>query len=160
MNWFGRDSTIKHEIRRLKLAEIVVAVSESFTNEELLAYMDERLLPARAVAVERQLRTSDKLMQRLAQLLQSSEHGDVTLGGMWRRGRWNCPPRAVWAGFVAGRLGDGLSQYLQFHLDTVGCRICTASVGDLRQGDGVQGEDRVRKIFQSSAGGLKPRQGS
>ena len=160
MSLFGLNSTNKHEIRRGNQAEFVMAVSETFTNEELLAYMDERLLPARAVVVEQQLRNSDVLMQRLAQLLQSAEHGDVTLGGMWRRGRWNCPPRAVWAGFVSGRLGDGLSQYLQFHLERVGCRICTASVRDLRQSDGGEVEDRVRKIFQSSAGGLRPLQNS
>jgi len=137
-----------------------MAAPEAFTNEELLAYVEERLLPARAVEVEQRLRASADLMQRLAQLLQLAEQGDVTLGGMWRRGRWNCPPRAVWAGFVSGRLGDGLSQYLQFHLDTVGCRICSASVQDLRQSDGREGEDRVRKIFQSSAGELRARQSS
>ncbi len=135
-----------------------MSVPQTFTNEELLAYVDERLVPARASEVERQLRASGALMQRLAQLLQAAERGDATLGGMWRRGRWNCPPRAVWAGFVSGRLGDGLSQYLQFHLDTVGCRICAASVTDLRQNDRSEDEERVRKIFQSSAGALRPTQ--
>ena len=131
-----------------------MAVPKTFTDEELLAYLDERVSPLRAAEVERQLRASSGLLNRLRQLLQSAERGDVTLGGMWRRGRWSCPPRAVWAGFVSGRLGDGLSQYLQFHLETVGCRICTASVQDLRETDGVDGELRVRKIFQSSAGAL------
>jgi hypothetical protein len=131
--------------------------TESFTDEELLAYMDERASPTRAAEIERQVRASDALLNRLVQLMQSTERGDVTLGGMWRRGRWSCPPRAVWAGFVGGRLGDGLTQYLQFHLDTVGCRICGASVRDLRESDGGDGELRVRKIFQSSAGALRGR---
>lgn len=132
-------------------------MSATFTNEELLAYVDERLPPSRAAEVERQLRASSELLNRLVLLMQSVERGDVTLGGMWRRGRWSCPPRAVWAGFVAGRLGDGLSQYLQFHLDTAGCRICESSVLDLRRGDNLDQDDRVQKIFQSSAGSLRAR---
>jgi hypothetical protein len=127
---------------------------EVFTDEELLAYIDERLPPSRAAIVERQLRESEGFMRRLTMLLQSVERGDLTLGGMWRRGRWSCPPRAVWAGYVQGRLGDGLSQYLRFHLETVGCRICAASVRDLQTGGDVEGEGRVQKIFQSSAGAL------
>ena len=140
-----------------RLNKFIMVVPQSFTDEELLAYLDERVSPTRAAEVERQLRASSELLNRLLQLLQSAERGDVTLGGMWRRGRWSCPPRAVWAGFVSGRLGDGLSQYLQFHLDTVGCRICEASVRDLREMDDGDGELRVRKIFQSSAGRLHGR---
>jgi anti-sigma factor RsiW len=134
-----------------------MATADTFTNEELLAYIDERLPPTRAADLERQLRGSEELLNRLAELVQSVEHGEVTLGGMWRRGRWSCPPRAVWAGFISGRLGDGLSQYLQFHLETAGCRICAASVSDLRRSDCSDTDNRVRKIFQSSAGGLRSR---
>ena len=133
-------------------------MSESFTDEELMAYADERLPVARASELERLLRGSVDLVRRLAELVQSRESLEPSLGAMWRRGRWSCPPRAVWAGFVSGRLGDGLSQYLQFHLDTVGCRICEASVRDLREMDDGDGELRVRKIFQSSAGRLHGRQ--
>lgn len=129
---------------------------QTFTDEELLAYMDERLPTVRAAELERQLRDSDTLRVRLTELLQSVERGDLTLGAMWRRGRWSCPPRAVWAGYVAGRLGDGLSQYLKFHLE-IGCRICEASVRDLSQKNHPEAEDRVQKIFQSSAGKLQTR---
>lgn len=133
--------------------------SQTFTDEELLAYMDERLPTVRAAELERQLRNSDGLRDRLTTLLQSVEQGDLTLGAMWRRGRWSCPPRAVWAGYAAGRLGDGLSQYLKFHLE-VGCRICEASVLDLSQNNHPDAEDRVQKIFQSSAGRLQMRPGA
>jgi anti-sigma factor RsiW len=131
---------------------------DDFTNEELLAYIDERLPAGRATELERQLRLSTPLLQRVVQLMQSVEHGEVTLGAMWRRGRWSCPPRAVWAGFLDGRLGDGLSQYLRFHLETAGCRLCEACVCDLNRGGATEGEDRVQKIFQSSTGALQSRQ--
>ena len=128
----------------------------SFTDEELLSYADERLPVERAAELERLLRESTKLVSRLAELLRDNYIGDRSLGAIWRRGRWSCPPRAVWAAFVEGRLGDGLSQYLRFHVETIGCRICQANLADLRQTEDTSGfEGRVRKIFQSSAGRLR-----
>ena len=130
-------------------------MSASFTDEELMAYADERLSVARASELERLLRGSTALVQRLAELVQSSESLDHSLGAMWRRGRWSCPPRAVWSAFVGGRLGDGLSQHLRFHVETIGCRVCAANLADLQQsGDQSDSEGRVRQIFQSSAGRL------
>ena len=133
---------------------------DEFTDEELMAYIDERLPSDRAAEVERQLRNSGPLTARLVDLLERTDRGDLTIGGMWRRGRWSCPPRAVLAAFVNGRLGDGLSQYLRFHIQTIGCRICEASVQDLSRTDGEDdGLQRTRKIFQSSAGQLRNQQG-
>lgn len=130
-------------------------MSAAFTNEELLSYTDERLPVARAAELERLLRTSTELMSRLAELVRDSDNSDPSLGAMWRRGRWSCPPRAVWSAYVDGRLGDGLSQYLKFHVDTIGCRICAANLADLQQNANTSdSEGRVRKIFQSSAGRL------
>ena len=130
-------------------------MSETFTDEELMAYADERLPVDRAVELERLLRGSTDFVQRLAELVRSRESLDPSLGAMWRRGRWSCPPRAVWSAFVDGRLGDGLSQHLKFHVEVIGCRVCAANLADLQQsGDHADAEGRVRKIFQSSAGRL------
>ena len=130
--------------------------SATFTNEELLAYAEERLPTAKAAALEQQIRTSNELLNRLTELIQAADKGDPTLGGMWRRGQWSCPPRAIWDAYIGGRLGDGLSQYLRFHLETIGCRICEANLRDLQtRKDTSESDHRVRKIFQSSAGGLK-----
>ena len=130
-------------------------MSQTFTDEELMAYADERLPVDQAAELERLLRSSTDLVQRLAELVQSRESLDPSLGAMWRRGRWSCPPRAVWSAFVDGRLGDGLSQHLRFHVEAIGCRVCAANLADLQQsGDHPDSEGRVRKIFQSSAGRL------
>lgn len=132
-------------------------MSDLFTDEELWAYANETLSVERAAELERLLRTSTALVNRLAELIRNGDQGDSSLGAMWRRGRWSCPPRAVWSAFVDGRLGDGLSQYLKFHVETIGCRICAANLADLQQTPGTtDSEGRVRKIFQSSAGRLAP----
>ena len=130
-------------------------MSQTFTDEELMAYADERLPVDQAAELERLLRSSTDLVQRFAELVRSRESLDPSLGAMWRRGRWSCPPRAVWSAFVDGRLGDGLSQHLRFHVEVIGCRVCAANLADLQQsGDHTDSEGRVRKIFQSSAGRL------
>lgn len=131
-------------------------MTAQFTNEELLAYADERLTTARAATLEHEIRTSQELLTRLVSVIQGSDRGDATVGSMWRRGRWSCPPRAIWDAFLGDRLGDGLSQYLRFHIETIGCRICSANLSDLQAGaDPTESDGRVRKIFQSSAGGLR-----
>jgi anti-sigma factor RsiW len=127
-----------------------------FTDEELFAYADECLLPERCVVIEQSLRQDQTLVERLATLLSERDQGEHSLGQLWRRNRLSCPSRAVWAAYVDGRLGDGLTQYLQFHLETVGCRVCAANFADLSHRDqSTENERRTRKIFQSSAGTLR-----
>ena len=126
-----------------------------FTEEELLAYADERLAPNRSATVEQQLRNDDALTRQLLELLSSRDRGEHSVGELWRRNRLSCPPRAVWGAYLDGRLGDGLSQYLQFHVETVGCRVCAANLADLKLRDNPDdAERRTQKIFQSSAGKL------
>lgn len=129
-----------------------------FTDEELLAYADERLAVDRCAVVEKQLRSDDALGSRLLELLSGRDQGAHSVGELWRRNRLSCPPRAVWAAYVDGRLGDGLTQYLKFHAETVGCRVCAANLADLELRDNAEdAERRTRKIFQSSAGNLGKR---
>ena len=55
-------------------------MSAAFTDEELLSYAEERLPVARAAELERLLRTSTELMNRLAELMRDSDSGDQSLG--------------------------------------------------------------------------------
>ena len=127
-----------------------------FTDEELLAYADERLESDRCTFVEQTLRSDAALAERLAVLLSARDQGEHSVGELWRRHRLSCPPRSVWAAFVDGRLGDGMSQYLRFHLDTIGCRVCAANFADLNERHhSTDSERRTRKFFQSSAGKLR-----
>ena len=126
-----------------------------FTNEELLAYADERLPSERSVLIEQFLRRDRALVERMASLLSQRDQGERSLGQLWRKDRLSCPSRSVWAAYVDGRLGDGLKHYLQFHVETIGCRICAANLADLSRCEpSTDAERRTRKIFQSSAGTL------
>ena len=128
----------------------------SFTDEELLAYADESLSDGQSVIIERALRAHQPLVERMFRLLSGRDQGEHSLGQIWRRERLSCPSRSVWAAFIDGRLGDGLTQYMQFHVETIGCRVCAANLADLNQRDSsTENEHRTRKIFESSAGRLR-----
>lgn len=128
-------------------------------DEDLLAYFDERLEAGESSRMELLLRESPELLMRASRLIDDRDRGGHTLGEIWRRTRASCPGRAVWAAWVEGRLGDAMSQYLSFHLQTVGCRYCHANVEDLRHHDSSrEAASRVRKIFETSVGRLQPTQ--
>jgi hypothetical protein len=128
----------------------------NFTDEELFAYADEFLPPERCAEVEQSLRQDPALVERFSALLSQQDNGEFSLGQIWRRHRISCPSRSVWAAFVDGRLGDGLTQYLRFHVETIGCRVCAANLADLnRRDESTESERRTRKIFQSSAVALR-----
>lgn len=127
----------------------------TFTDAELLAYLDEQLPVARSAELEAALRSTPRLARRLETLLADEERTDLSLEGVWRRRRLSCPARSTWALYLAGGLGDGLKQYLEFHLHTVGCRSCTANVEDLRRGLDDESPRRTRRVFETSIGRLK-----
>lgn len=126
-----------------------------FTDEELRAYADECLPEGRSAQIESQLRGSKPLQDRLAGLLADSDQGGKSVGEVWRRGRVSCPSRTVWASYLDGGIGAGLRQYLQFHLDVVGCRFCAANLDDLKSSEDAAAAVRRQKIFQTSVGRLE-----
>lgn len=128
---------------------------DSFTDQELRAYIAEELAVARSTMLERELSADDRLRDRLRALLGESDSASLALRDVWQRGRLSCPSRSTWSEYLAGGLGDGLQQYLQFHLNDVGCRICAANLADLQHQGGPDADQRSRKFFQTSIGRLR-----
>lgn len=125
-----------------------------FTDAELLAYLDEALPVERMAAIETELRQSAALKNRAAVLLQGRDQGEHSVGEIWRRGRLSCPTRHQLGSFLLGALDAALVDYIDFHLHTVGCRLCAANLDDLQRSaqPAAEVEQRRQKIFQSSAG--------
>jgi hypothetical protein len=85
------------------------------------------------------------------------EAGVHGLGEIWRRNRLTCPSRQQLGSFVLGAMDENLQKYIQFHIETVGCRVCRANLDDLKSQQSEQKADtqlRRRRYFQSSAGYL------
>ena len=128
----------------------------TFSDQELLAYLDELLPVEQLTSVEKTLRNSQSLQHRLAELAQRRDHGVHSVGEIWRRLRLSCPTRSQLGSYLLGALDAKMADYVEFHIQTVGCRICEANLRDLQEGkqSRPEGEQRRRKFFESSAGYL------
>ncbi len=129
-----------------------------FTDAELLAFLDEGLPVERMAAIESELRQSEALRTRTATLRQQRDTAGHSVGEIWRRERLSCPTRHQLGSFLLDALPADLTQYIQFHLDTIGCRYCAANLDDLRQSaqqESTATAQRRQKFFQSSAGHMR-----
>ncbi len=129
----------------------------NFTDQQLQAYLDELLPSELTAAIEQRLRDDAGLRERLVALVGAREAGVHGVGEIWRRHRLTCPSRQQLGSFLLGAIDENLQAYIQFHLDTVGCRVCKANLDDLKSQQIEQkssAQIRRRKFFQSSAGYL------
>ncbi|MDA0810217.1 MAG: hypothetical protein O2945_22270 [Planctomycetota bacterium] len=132
-------------------------MADNFSDDELLAFLDEQLPVQRASSLEVVLRDSSDMRQRLAALIRRRDQGGHTIGEIWRRNRLSCPTRTTLGSHLLGVLDDSLSEYVEFHLKTIGCRLCNAVVTELEESrqPGPTATDRRQRYFESSAGMLR-----
>ncbi len=131
------------------------------SDPELEAFLDEGLPPERMSALEEALRNDAALRDRAARIIARRNSGAHSVAEIWRTARISCATRAEWGQYLLGVLDEGHAEYLRFHLETLGCRYCTANVADLQAqqqalaaaANAVQ--ERRKKYFASSAGLLK-----
>ncbi|HBV63225.1 MAG TPA: hypothetical protein DEF45_09415 [Rhodopirellula sp.] len=128
-----------------------------FSDAELSAFFDEALSPARCAELEYELRSNTQLRQRLIEVRGRESAGLHTLGAIWRRNRLSCPDRSELGQFVLGTLEIEQMDYIQFHLQKIGCRYCQANLADMDPADKTpeQAKTRRSRYFQTSAGYLK-----
>lgn len=131
----------------------------AYSDDELLAYVDEQLSVERMTQIEAELRRSEPLRLRAASLCRRRDQNLHTVGEIWRRGRLSCATRAELAGFHLGTLDRSTAEYIEFHLHSVGCRLCAANLDDLRTAMPASPETsgRRQRYFESSAGKLRSR---
>ncbi len=133
-------------------------MSDRFSNSELEAFLDETLPVERMAVVEEAIRASGELQQRLVAINGRRDAGVHSLGEIWRRHRLSCPSREQLGSFLLGVLPPDVADYIKFHVETIQCRYCTASISDLKsQQSSTEPEitRRRQKYFQSSVGHLR-----
>ncbi len=101
------------------------------TRELLAAYVDDALGESEIARIEQALRDSDVLRQQLALMLRDRDRGEHSVGAIWRRNRLSCPSREQVGSFLLGVLEDDAHDYVQFHMQTIGCAYCLANLADL-----------------------------
>jgi hypothetical protein len=133
-------------------------MATEFSNSELEAFLDEALPTERMAAIEEALRGGEELQKRLAAVNGRRDAGVHSLGEIWRRHRLSCPSRQQLGSHLLGVLSREETDYIKFHIETIGCRYCTASAGDLQSQQSAAESDvahRRQKYFQSSVGHLR-----
>lgn len=81
-----------------------------------------------------------------------SEAFDSLLTEIWETQRLTCPKRTTLGGYLLHTLDASWSQYVGFHLSTVGCPFCTASVEDLQKQTSSDPRPLQDRIVQSTIG--------
>jgi hypothetical protein len=136
-------------------------MTPQFSQAELEAYLDEALPVEHAARIEQSLRDNPELVRRLSAINGQRDCGVHSIGEIWRRRRLSCATREQLGSYLLQVLPEEQSEYIRFHIETIGCRFCQANLDDLREASAPSDDDvavgsRRRRYFQSSAGHLKP----
>ncbi|MAT68393.1 MAG: hypothetical protein CMJ58_02610 [Planctomycetaceae bacterium] len=127
-----------------------------YSDTQLDAFLDEALPPEMMAEIEAAMRDDESLKERLATIVGRRDAGLHSLGAIWRRRRLTCPTREQLGSRLLGVLDPALDEYVTFHLEVVGCRVCQASLADLQQRSAAEeatgAAARRQRYFQSSAG--------
>jgi hypothetical protein len=130
----------------------------NITREQLHAYLDDALSDRETALVEQALRESEPLRRQLRAVMGERDRGEHTLGAVWRRQRLSCPTREQLGSFLLQVLDADWQDYINFHLNTVGCPFCQSNLADLKtlhQEEAPKAQRRRQRIFESSAGYLR-----
>jgi RNA polymerase sigma factor (sigma-70 family) len=85
----------------------------------------------------------------------SSEDFENLLTDLWEYHRFSCPKRSTIGAFMLGTLDDAWQQYVDFHLNVLGCRFCRANLDDLQsQSRESRHEQFQARIMESTVGFL------
>lgn len=88
--------------------------------------------------------------------LEAADPPDALLTEVWEGRRPSCPKRSTIGGYHLGTLEPVWQDYVDFHLNTLGCRFCMANLDDLKQSEDRAHLDRLRqRVLQSTVGFLK-----
>lgn len=127
------------------------------TREQLAGYLDDALSDSETARVEQALRQNEPLRRQLRELIQERDRGEHSLGAIWRRHRLTCPTREQLGSYLLGVLEPEVQDYIDFHLQTIGCSYCQANLADmqaLQKEPPAKARARRRRFFESSAGYL------
>jgi len=85
----------------------------------------------------------------------SSEEFENLLTDLWEYYRFSCPKRNTIGAYMLGTLEPDWHQFVEFHLNTLGCRFCRANLDDLQsQSRETQQEAFQARIMESTVGFL------
>jgi hypothetical protein len=86
----------------------------------------------------------------------SSTDFENLLSDIWELQRFSCPKRSTIGSYLLGTADDQWHKYIDFHLNTLGCRFCRANIEDIKlQNAKKQNMHLQNRIMESTAGFLQ-----
>jgi RNA polymerase sigma factor (sigma-70 family) len=86
----------------------------------------------------------------------SSTDFENLLSDIWEFQRFSCPKRSTIGAYLLGTVDDEWHKYIDFHINTLGCRFCRANIEDLKlQNAKKQDKQFQARIMESTAGFLQ-----
>ena len=102
----------------------------------------------------------DALPQSARQAVEADTTADDLLTSLWADFRPSCPKRTTLGKFQLGTLKPAWDDYVEFHLSSLGCRFCTASLDDLEQlaaaSESSSSMPLRNRIMESTVGFFQP----
>ena len=81
---------------------------------------------------------------------------ETLLADIWESLRLSCPKRSTIGAWLLGSLDAPWAEYVEFHLQRLGCRFCRANLEDLRRpGRGEEARSARKRILASTVGFLR-----
>ncbi|MGC8640021.1 MAG: hypothetical protein ACP5XB_09120 [Isosphaeraceae bacterium] len=103
-------------------------------DETLRKYLVDALPPEELARVEKALRDSAQLRERLEDVRHHREDVHLhTLGAIWHRCRLTCASRQQLGSYLLDALDPDLASYIKFHIEVVECPYCRANLADLER---------------------------
>ena len=98
-----------------------------------------------------------QLRSQVAKVLKAGDGGgedceDSLLSEIWEQYRPSCPKRTTLGGYLLGTLDEPWTGYIKFHVETLGCRFCTANLDDLRRETEAAQDAFRERVLQSTVG--------
>jgi RNA polymerase sigma factor (sigma-70 family) len=86
----------------------------------------------------------------------SSTDFENLLSNIWEFRRFSCPKRSTIGAYLLGTVDNEWHKYIDFHINTLGCRFCRANIDDLQiQNTKKQNKQLQARIMESTAGFLQ-----
>jgi RNA polymerase sigma factor (sigma-70 family) len=151
----------KQNFRDLKIIEMLfygqirnkVAAQIAGMDEKQIALIKHRMIKDLRENLTRGGRTSD--MPDKSGTATGEPHESL-LTEVWEEQRFTCPKRSTIGRFMLGTLEEPWAEYVEFHVNKLGCRFCHANVEDLKKATAQEEQKRVQqRIFESTIGFFK-----
>jgi hypothetical protein len=106
--------------------------SRPITRQVLRDFVEDDLPDAEKAVVEKAVRRDPALAALLKDVRDELDRGEHSVGAIWRRERLSCPTREQLGQHLLGAAPPDLGDYIEFHLETIGCPYCLANLDDLK----------------------------